>query len=108
RRRARERALLAAERGEAEGRRAAGAESPVRGAAVREAAGALLTRLSPRERAAVLLKDVFDLSLEETASILQTSIGAVKAALHRGRGRLEGAEPEAHAAAAHPPRELVE
>ncbi|HEY8494472.1 MAG TPA: sigma factor-like helix-turn-helix DNA-binding protein, partial [Myxococcota bacterium] len=63
--------------------------------------------LAPRERAAVLLKDVFDLSLEETASILQTSVGAVKAALHRGRGRLE--EPAGEASApAHPPRALVE
>lgn len=55
---------------------------------VRDAASELLDRLAPRERAAVLLKDVFDLSLEETALTLRTSVGAVKAALHRGRGRL--------------------
>jgi RNA polymerase sigma-70 factor, ECF subfamily len=58
----------------------------------REAAGALLVRLSPQERVAVLLKDVFDFSLEEVAETLATTPGAVKAALHRGRGKL--AEPE--------------
>jgi RNA polymerase sigma-70 factor (ECF subfamily) len=58
----------------------------------REAAGALLVQLPPQERAAVVLKDVFDLGLEEIAAILSTTVGAVKAALHRGRGKL--AEPE--------------
>jgi RNA polymerase sigma-70 factor, ECF subfamily len=56
--------------------------------APREAAGTLLVRLSPQERAAVVLKDVFELSLEEIAEVLSTSTGAIKAALHRGRGRL--------------------
>lgn len=59
---------------------------------VRDAGSTLLQRLAPRERAAVVLKDVFDMSLEETADVLSTTPGAVKAALHRGRGRL--AEPE--------------
>jgi RNA polymerase sigma-70 factor (ECF subfamily) len=58
----------------------------------REAAGALLVRLSPQERAAVVLKDVFDFSLEEVAGMLSTTAGAVKAALHRGRGRLMAPE----------------
>ncbi|WP_342379936.1 RNA polymerase sigma factor [Myxococcus stipitatus] len=58
----------------------------------REAAGTLFVQLSPRERAAVVLKDVFGLSLEEIADALSTTVGAVKAALHRGRGRL--ADPE--------------
>src|SRR5262249_43917139 len=35
--------------------------------ASREAAGTLLVTLSPQERAAVVLKDVFDLSLDEIA-----------------------------------------
>ena len=56
--------------------------------ATREAAGTLLVTLSPQERAAVVLKDVFELSLEEIAEALATSVGAVKAALHRGRGKL--------------------
>jgi RNA polymerase sigma-70 factor (ECF subfamily) len=57
------------------------------------AAGARLFELAPQERAAVLLKDVFDMSLEEIAAVLTTSIGAVKAALHRGRGRLNEPAP---------------
>jgi len=61
--------------------------------AQREAAGTLLVKLSPQERAAVVLKDVFALSLEEIADAIGTTIGGVKAALHRGRGKLvdEGA-----------------
>lgn len=54
----------------------------------REAAGTLLVQLSPQERAAVVLKDAFELGLDEIAEILATSTGAVKAALHRGRGKL--------------------
>ena len=54
----------------------------------REAAGTLFGQLSPQERAAVLLKDAFYLSLEEIAEALSTTTGAVKAALHRGRGKL--------------------
>jgi RNA polymerase sigma-70 factor (ECF subfamily) len=67
------------------------------------AAGAgerLLQRLPPQERAAVVLKDAFDMSLAEIADILRTTVGAVKAALHRGRGRL--AEPEGGAASRRP------
>lgn len=56
--------------------------------ATREAAGTLLGQLGPQERAAVVLKDVFDLSLEEIAEALSTTTGAIKAALHRGRGKL--------------------
>jgi RNA polymerase sigma-70 factor (ECF subfamily) len=56
--------------------------------ASREAAGTLLGVLSPQERAAVVLKDVFDFSLEEVADALATSVGAIKIALHRGRGKL--------------------
>jgi RNA polymerase sigma-70 factor (ECF subfamily) len=62
----------------------------------REAAGTLMARLAPRERVAVVLKDVFDLSLEEIAEALATTTGTVKTTLHRGRGKLtspEGAEP---------------
>ncbi len=54
----------------------------------REAAGTLLGQLSPQERAAVVLKDVFDFSLEEAADALVTTVGAVKTALHRARGKL--------------------
>jgi RNA polymerase sigma-70 factor, ECF subfamily len=61
--------------------------------ASREAAGTLLVRLSPQERVAVLLKDVFDFTLDEIAGVLGTTPGAVKAALHRGRGRLSDPGP---------------
>lgn len=61
--------------------------------AKREAAGTLIGKLSPQERAAVVLKDAFDLELHDIASVLSTSVGAVKTALHRGRSKL--AEPAA-------------
>lgn len=57
---------------------------------VREAAGTLLAHLPPQERAALVLKDVFDFSLIEIAEVLSTSEGAIKAALHRGRSKLSG------------------
>lgn len=72
--------------------------------AAREAAGTLIGQLSPQERAAVVLKDVFELSLEETAETLSTSVGAIKAALHSGRAKL--AAPEAKAPEAVPPAVL--
>ncbi len=59
---------------------------------VRDAAGRLLQRLSPQERAALVLKEAFDMSLEDIATLLATTPGAVKAALHRGRGRLRAPE----------------
>ena len=74
---------------------------------LRDAGAQLLRRLAPQERAAVVLKDVFELKIREIAEILATSEGAVKNALHRGRGRLiepEGA-PERRAA---PSTELVD
>ena len=67
---------------------AASTTEPTNVAATREAAGTLLSQLAPQERAAVVLKDVFDLSLDEIAETLATTTGAVKAALHRGRGKL--------------------
>lgn len=68
--------------------------------ATREAAGTLLGRLAPQERAALVLKDVFELNLEEIARALSTSVGAVKSALHRGRGKLLDPEPTYEAAPA--------
>jgi RNA polymerase sigma-70 factor (ECF subfamily) len=61
--------------------------------ASREAAGTLLGQLSPQERTAVVLKDVFELSLDEVAEALSTTAGSVKAALHRARGKLVETEP---------------
>jgi len=48
----------------------------------------LVISLPPKERACVLLKDVFDYSLEETAELVDTTVGGVKAALSRGRMKL--------------------
>jgi RNA polymerase sigma-70 factor (ECF subfamily) len=72
----------------------------------RDAARRVFTDLHPQERAAVVLKDVFELSLEETAAMLYTSVGAVKAALWRGRGRLTERQPAAGFES--PPTELVD
>lgn len=58
---------------------------------MREAGGTLLVRLSPQERAAVVLKDVFDFSIDDIAEVLSTTPGATKAALHRGRQKLVAA-----------------
>jgi len=44
--------------------------------------------LPPKERASVLLKDVFDYSLKEIADLIDTTVGGVKAALNRGRTKL--------------------
>ena len=66
----------------------------------------LFETLHPQERAAILMKDVFELSLEETAAMLHTTVGAVKSALSRARGRLEGRKPPAGFDA--PPRQVVE
>jgi RNA polymerase sigma-70 factor (ECF subfamily) len=76
------------------------------GVDVRAAAHALFLELPPKERAAVLLSDVMDFSLQETASMLKTTVGAVKAALHRGRSRLKAGEPARRPATV--PRDLVE
>jgi RNA polymerase sigma-70 factor, ECF subfamily len=65
------------------------AEDPVADVGeVRDALAEVATLLPPQERAAVVLKEVFELSLAEIAGMLDTTVGAVKAALHRGRGRL--------------------
>jgi RNA polymerase sigma factor (sigma-70 family) len=44
--------------------------------------------LAPAQRSCVILKEVLDYSLEEIATMLELSVSAVKAALHRGRKRL--------------------
>jgi RNA polymerase sigma-70 factor (ECF subfamily) len=55
---------------------------------VRNALAWTLQFLPPRERLAFVLKDVFELSLEEVAEVSQTSVNAVKAALHRARSKI--------------------
>jgi RNA polymerase sigma-70 factor (ECF subfamily) len=85
----------------------AAASAPPPGA-VRDAGATVLQYLSPQERAAVVLKDAFEMSLEEIGDVLGTTVGAVKAAIHRGRARLREIESEdaTHRPAASP--ELVD
>ena len=64
--------------------------------AVRDAGTVLLQRLAPQERAAVVLKELFDYRLEEIAEVLATTVGAEGRAAPwshaapraRGRGRI--------------------
>lgn len=62
------------------------ADPPVLG--VGRAVEQLVTSLPPMERACVLLKDIFDYTLEEVAELVSTTVGGVKAALNRGRSKL--------------------
>ena len=47
-----------------------------------------LEALSPQQRAVVVLREVFDLSVEETAAALSTTANSVKVAHHHGRAAL--------------------
>jgi RNA polymerase sigma-70 factor (ECF subfamily) len=67
------------------------ANPPVLG--VGRAVEQLVMGLPPKERACLLLKDVFDYTLEEIAELVSSTVGGVKAALNRGRGKL-AASPE--------------
>src|SRR5499433_3693254 len=51
----------------------------------------LVLTLPPKERACVLLKGVFDYSLEEIAELVDSTLGGVKAALYRGRSKIKAA-----------------
>jgi RNA polymerase sigma-70 factor, ECF subfamily len=55
---------------------------------ISEALSALVGELPPKERAAVLLKDVLQYRLTEVAEVVESTVGGVKAALHRGRAKL--------------------
>ncbi|WAP53133.1 RNA polymerase sigma factor [Arthrobacter sp. ATA002] len=68
-----------------------GAPDPLANLAVESALRRLLHLLPPRERACVVLKDVFSYPLAEIAGMLETTQGAVKSALHRGRATLQAA-----------------
>lgn len=55
----------------------------------------IVLTLPPKERACVLLKDVFDYSLEEIAELVDSTVGGVKAALNRARTKLAESSPVA-------------
>ena len=65
------------------------ADAPERAAILREdvrfAVVVALQRLSPRQRAVLILHDVCDRSLNEVAVLLQTNANAAKSVLHRAR-----------------------
>jgi len=67
----------------------------------------LVISLPPMERACMLLKDVFDYSLEEIAELVDSTVGGVKAALHRGRSKIK-ASPVAMKSQAPEKPELVQ
>lgn len=54
----------------------------------------LVGTLPPKERASILLKDVLDYHLDEVAEIIESTVGGVKAALHRARSKLRATDPE--------------
>lgn len=54
----------------------------------------LVLTLPPKERACLLLKDVFDYSLEEIAELVDSTVGGVKAALNRARTKLADSSPQ--------------
>jgi RNA polymerase sigma-70 factor (ECF subfamily) len=58
------------------------------GPALGRAVEHLVSTLPPMERACVLLKDVFDYSIEDIAALVDSTVGGVKAALSRGRSKL--------------------
>ena len=65
------------------------------GHGVKRAIEHVVLALPPKERACVLLKDVFDYSLEEIAELVDSTVGGVKAALNRGRSKLATLKPAA-------------
>lgn len=69
----------------------------VSGAGVGTAIEHLVLNLPPKERACVLLKDVFDYSLDEIADLVDSTVGGVKAALNRGRSKLTSIKERAAA-----------
>jgi RNA polymerase sigma-70 factor (ECF subfamily) len=64
------------------------------GPALGKAVEHLVLTLPPKERACVLLKDVFDYSLEDIAELVGSTVGGVKAALNRGRSKLAAPRQE--------------
>jgi RNA polymerase sigma factor (sigma-70 family) len=60
-------------------------ESPLEAAEVAEWGLSYFTQLTALQRSCVILKDVLGYSLEEISDILDTSVPAIKGALHRGR-----------------------
>ena len=97
-------------------RRAAEAEAAVpdsvvptdpQGQGIERALEHLVLTLPPKERACVLLKDVFDYSLNEIAELVGSTVGGVKAALNRGRSKLVAGSVPARASCRAPTAESM-
>ncbi|MBI4547833.1 MAG: sigma-70 family RNA polymerase sigma factor [Ignavibacteriae bacterium] len=69
-------------------------ETEKRPAETREAIEILVKTLPPRQRVIVLLSEVFDFTAAEIATMMETTEGAIKAALHRARTSLKAATTE--------------
>src|SRR5262249_10552914 len=63
---------------------------------------------SPQQRAAIVLKDIFDFTAEEIALMLSTTLGAVKWALHRGRINLQKTSQESLASVRAPSKASID
>ena len=70
---------------------AEGVDSPA-SITVEEVFRLLVDRLSPLQRAAVVLRELLGFSVREAAALLQTSEGAVKVAMHRARRTLSAVQ----------------
>lgn len=81
---------------------------PEQAVSAREAVSVLLTHVGPQERAAVMLKDVFDFTLEEIAEMLSSASGAIKSALHRGRSSLEESRDMRRSTFRAPSKQLID
>ena len=74
---------------------AAGPEEAAMARELTERLRQALTQLPPREAEVFCLRYFDDLSYEQIAELLDVQVGAVAAALHKARGRLEGLLTEA-------------
>jgi len=69
------------------------ASEPAANAAMQDAGYQMLTHLTGKQAAAILMKDIFEMSLAECAEALETSEGAIKSLLKRGRDNLAAPRP---------------
>jgi RNA polymerase sigma-70 factor (ECF subfamily) len=65
-----------------------GPERSAHGHQVAEAIATALTVLSPRDRAAVVMREIQGMSYNEISDLLDVPLGTLKAVLHRARDRL--------------------
>lgn len=63
-------------------------DSPLEKSELAAMALSVFLRLAPRQRSAVILKDVLGYSLAEISEFLNATVPEIKAVLHRGRSRL--------------------